>query len=383
MRLAQKLLRRPRTSLLWKLNFQIHLWIGILITLYLIVIGVTGSILVFRVELARLSADEAQPAWTGKAGVDVEQVLSNIQAEHPTGRVLSVITPTPDEPLFNTRIQDRGRRISVRSDPQTGKTLRLLERTHTWLDFIADLHITLLTGIEGRKANGAGGALLLIVNLTGLVIWWPGIKLWKRGLIVDVRRSWRRVNFDVHRAVGFWAISILSFWAISGIYFGWPSQVFAVVNRLSPIVSAQPPAVVSKPVLQLAPPSLSTMIASAQSLDPGTTLAGINFPYSRRAPFEVLMLRPGGRGREYTDTIYFNPWDGKHLATWRYGVNESLGDWIIWSQVPLHFGTFWGLGVKILWAALGLTIPILSVTGALLYWNRVLRHVKIGVVSRP
>ena len=41
-------------------------------------------------------------------------------------------------------------------------------------------------------------------------------------------------------------------------------------------------------------------------------------------------------------------------------MNQSLGDWIIWSQVPLHFGTFWGLGVKLVWAAAGLAIPLLT-----------------------
>ncbi len=61
--------------------------------------------------------------------------------------------------------------------------------------------------------------------------------------------------------------------------------------------------------------------------------------------------------------LYFNPYSGEYISTWRYGVNQSLGDWIIWLQVPLHFGTYWGLGVKIVWAVAGLAIPLLAVTG--------------------
>ena len=72
--------------------------------------------------------------------------------------------------------------------------------------------------------------------------------------------------------------------------------------------------------------------------------------------------------------MYFNPYNGDYISTWRYGVNQSLGDWIIWSQVPLHFGTYWGLGVKIVWAVAGLAIPLLAVTGLLMYWNRALRQ---------
>lgn len=65
---------------------------------------------------------------------------------------------------------------------------------------------------------------------------------------------------------------------------------------------------------------------------------------------------------------------GSHIQTWRYGVNESLGDCFIWLQIPLHYGTYWGLGLKTLWAFLGLSIPIITITGVLMYWNRVLRH---------
>ena len=86
----------------------------------------------------------------------------------------------------------------------------------------------------------------------------------------------------------------------------------------------------------------------------------------------MLMSRAPGIGRDYEDTVYFNPYNGQYITTWQYGVNKSLGDWFIWLQIPLHFGTHWGLGIKCLWAALGLALPLLAVTGLLMYWNRVL-----------
>jgi uncharacterized iron-regulated membrane protein len=87
-----------------------------------------------------------------------------------------------------------------------------------------------------------------------------------------------------------------------------------------------------------------------------------------------LMRRRKDAGYQYTDTLYFDPYDGAHLATWRYGVNQSLGDWLVWMQIPLHFGTYWGLTFKLLRALLGLSIPLLTISGALMYWNRALRR---------
>jgi uncharacterized iron-regulated membrane protein len=181
------------------------------------------------------------------------------------------------------------------------------------------------------------------------------------------------VNFDLHRAAGFWTLAIVSFWGISGVYFGWSRETLSLVERISPVVSAMPPAVKVEPRIAAVRPDLHAMLAQAAGLDPGTTLREISFPSGRRAPLEISMQRAGTRGAQFADTLYFDPYDGRFLTVWKYGVNRSLGDWIVWSQIPLHFGTFWGLGAKILWAAFSLSIPLLCVTGALMYWNRYLR----------
>jgi uncharacterized iron-regulated membrane protein len=62
------------------------------------------------------------------------------------------------------------------------------------------------------------------------------------------------------------------------------------------------------------------------------------------------------------------------ISVWHYGERHSLGDWVLWSMHPLHFGTLWGPVVKLVWFLLGLSLGILTVTGLLMYWNRYLRR---------
>ncbi len=59
----QSFVRRPQQVALRRLNFVIHLWVGIVLAIYLIVIGVTGSILVFQSEMsgARFKAVAGNP----------------------------------------------------------------------------------------------------------------------------------------------------------------------------------------------------------------------------------------------------------------------------------------------------------------------------------
>jgi uncharacterized iron-regulated membrane protein len=369
----QRYIHRPQQLAVRRLNFQVHLWVGIILTLYMIVIGVTGSILVFRPELEQLwGLKPWQRIRTRERIADIATVVENLRAAYPRSLIVSVEAPTDDDATFVAVLEGRGR-IKVACGPKEGNVLGEFPRVHNWLDVIQELHESLLIHRLGRILNGVGAAFLLLLNATGLVIWWPGIRNWKRALKVDFERSWRRINFDLHVAVGFWTILIASFWAVSGIYFGWPRQVFLFVNSFSPVITARPPAIRVEPESDVPEPDLRLLVARAHTVDPGTMLGGIAFPYSPRAPLGILMRRRNSVGREYVDTVYFNPYSGDYISTWRYGVNQSIGDWIIWSQIPLHFGTYWGLGVKVVWAAAGLAIPLLAVTGLLMYWNRALR----------
>ena len=50
-----------------------------------------------------------------------------------------------------------------------------------------------------------------------------------------------------------------------------------------------------------------------------------------------------------------------------------IGDTALYWLGNLHFGRFGGTPTKLAWAVLGLVPPTLFVTGALMWWNRVLR----------
>lgn len=392
MGLFERYYRRPQQVALRRLNFQVHLWAGIIVTLYLIVIGVTGSVLVFRPEIERLCGLKPWQRMVTRAPVaDLATVIENLKAAYPGSRIVSVDAPGPEDATFVAVVATRRGRVKVACDPAGGGVLGEFPQNRTWLDLVQELHETLLIhpGSRGRMWNGVGAAALLLLNVTGVVIWWPGIRNWRRALKVDLARNWRRINFDLHVSVGFWTIVLTSIWAVSGIYFGWPRQAFLFVDSISRVISARPPAIAVSPEADTPGLDLRALVERAKVLDPGTAVGGVAFPYGVRAPLGILMRRRDAPGYEYVDTVYFNPYTGDYISTWRYGVNQSLGDWMVWLQVPLHFGTYWGWGIKILWAAAGLAIPLLAVTGLLMYWNRALRrkwkklHQRQAVVAAP
>jgi uncharacterized iron-regulated membrane protein len=99
------------------------------------------------------------------------------------------------------------------------------------VEWLVDLHDNLLLDREtGRLWNGIGGALLLLLIVTGLVLWWPGRGRWLKSLVVWRPTPVRPFVWQLHSALGFWSLWILVIWAATAIYFAWPEPFEATVD---------------------------------------------------------------------------------------------------------------------------------------------------------
>lgn len=374
-----RLLHAPQQLWVRRAIFQIHLWAGIGVGLYVFVIGVSGSVLMFRDELAAPYPDVAAAAETGAAAVGVPEVVATARAARPSAELLGVYAPAGPDESFIAWVEENEVIDPVVVDAATGAILGV-RRQQPWLDWLQDLHFYLLAGDTGLIVNGIGGLLLLAMGATGLVIWWPGLGGWRRGLTVDFSRNWKRINWDLHGATGFWTSALLMMWAATGAYFAFPAQFRAVVNALSTLSVAEPAVASSHGALDTSERALdvAAAIAVAHETVPGATLARVSFPRSGASALEVVMA-PGGVRRSneigYV-SLYFDRRDGALLEQRKHDV-ASVGDFVMAWVGAAHTGNFGGWPVKILWAVLGLAPPLLFVTGALMWWNRVVRK-KLG-----
>src|SRR5438105_4356499 len=95
--------------------------------------------------------------------------------------------------------------------------------------------------VSGGKSVPGSGPLL-----TGAVIWWPGIANWRRSLKINPRANWKRINWDLHSAMGFWTFAFFFMWSFTGVYLVFPAPFDALINRVAPLeyylLSSQPAA---------------------------------------------------------------------------------------------------------------------------------------------
>jgi uncharacterized iron-regulated membrane protein len=194
--------------------------------------------------------------------------------------------------------------------------------------------VNLLAGPTGRLVNGVAAILLTLLCVTGAVIWWPGIKNWRRSLTINPRANWKRINWDLHSAIGFWTFAFFFMWSFTGVYLVFPAPFDAMINRFAPLDYYRLSSLEPEPSVLFA--ETSSAVALVRVADTG-------------AP------APNAKGKRPRPKIHY-----------------SNGDQVIRAFFGLHFGNFAGLKTRMVWAALGLAPPFLFFTGALMWWNRVL-----------
>jgi uncharacterized iron-regulated membrane protein len=235
MNVWQRWMRQPQRVWLRRALFQIHLWTGLALGLYVVVLSITGSALVYRADLdlyfrtprpefvrdatrvptdeIRATAQKLYPDW------EITRVSDRVSRRNPTIQVDLKRGAETKERLFN---------------PYTGVDLGDATTKGEWfLLWLVRLHDELLLDREGRYINGYLSAVFTLTVLTGLVVWWPGVSRWKRSLMVKVSSGWRRFNWDLHSVLGLWLFLFALMWGISGFYLGVPEPFTDFVDKFS------------------------------------------------------------------------------------------------------------------------------------------------------
>jgi len=235
----QRWMRQPNTTWLRKATFQIHLWSGIGIGLYVLLVSLTGSILVYRNELYRAATRE--PVMVAESGPRLtdEQLKAAATRAYPGYTVFSVGRVRNPKEAVDIALRNRAGLKNRLFNPYTGADLgdsvplgiRMVSK-------LLELHDDLLGGRTGRKINGIGAVLLVVVSLTGLVVWWPGIKTWRQGLTLRRNVGWQRFNWDLHKMMGFWTFGVILLFAISGAYLSDPERFQDLADWIQPLTEA-------------------------------------------------------------------------------------------------------------------------------------------------
>jgi uncharacterized iron-regulated membrane protein len=231
----QRWLHRPQTVWLRRALFQVHLWIGIALGLYVAVMSVTGSVLVYRIELNRQLGTPIPPFQAERPPLTEAQIRDAAGKRYP-GYTITYVSDgvSRRSPAFTVTVERGGESLDRFFHPYTGEdlgsTFTTGQRAVLWL---VQLHDELLFGRTGRWWNGVLSGVFTLLVLTGVVVWWPGMSRWARSLGIRRNTNWKRFTWDLHGALGMWVSLFLLMWGVSGFYLGIPEPLTDLVNAFS------------------------------------------------------------------------------------------------------------------------------------------------------
>jgi uncharacterized iron-regulated membrane protein len=237
----QRWVQQPQGVFLRRAIFQIHLWTGLAIGLYVVMISLSGSVLVYRSELYQRFSPRPRIVAGSGTPLSAEALTPAARRGRPGAEIASI--RRGDSPNHAVEITfERGGETERRLfDPYTGEDLGNPVpagfRFTTWL---LELHDTLLLGEAGKRVNGIGALLLVLLSATGAVIWWPGIRSWRRSLTLDVRAGWKRLTWSLHSMLGAWFLVFVLMWGITGTYLAYANEVAAFIDYLEPLDETNP-----------------------------------------------------------------------------------------------------------------------------------------------
>lgn len=357
-----------RTIRSW--NF-IHKWTSLICTLFLLMLCVTGLPLIFHAEIDELTrAPELIEDVPIGARANIEEMVADAKTQAPEGWVIMFIAYDDEKPVVQVIVAPNMQATEsevtiVAYDSRTGKRLEGPRSNEGVMYFLLDLHASLLMGLPGMFFLGFMGVVFMFSLISGVVVYAPFMRKIAFGTVRKTRST--RVKWlDTHNMVGIITLGWLGVVGFTGfiITMSTPIQMVWRGDQMAELSADYQNA---SPPTQLA--SADTALQSVLTAIPDADISFISWPGSPLSTPYHYMVAMSGDTPLTERLIQIAVVD----ATTAQLTEVRDIPWYIkglFLSVPLHFGDYGGLLLKIIWALLDIAAIIVLGTGVYLWLSR-------------
>ncbi|MBO5018070.1 MAG: PepSY domain-containing protein [Alistipes sp.] len=365
-----------------KIFKQLHIWLSIPLGVVIAITCFSGAMLIFEKEITRMVQSDYYYVEEVKGEpLPLDELIARVEPTLEDGRRITGVTITDDpERSYQVNLNEP-KRAAVFVDQYTGEVLGEPGRLEFFQDMFR-LHRWLMDErpedegavFWGKMIVGTSTLLMVIIILTGIVLWWPKtLKALKHRSKIALRKGWHRFWYDLHVAGGIYATLLLLAMALTGLTwsFEWYNKGFYKALGVDTEESG-------------GGHSSDKSGGKSRSSAKGST----DNPYlhwsdvakeveSRHGEFAEMTISKGEvkvKNHDYgnqraKDTYKFDGATGEILAVELYADKEydsKVKGWVY----SVHVGSWGGIVTRIMWflaAMLGATLPL---TGYYLWIRR-------------
>lgn len=323
-----------------------HSVLGLAFSAVLYLVCLSGMVTVFAHDIDRWR-ESAWPTYQRLSPEAIDRAAHAAFDLHPKAPRLFLVLPTGPAPHMTILTGDQEYRTDEEGDI-------LGPAPKGWGEFVTDLHVRLhVKGIWGVSLVGLCGVGLTALIISGLLahprIFRDAFR-WRRG------GNLRTARADLHNRIGVWGAPLFLALALSGAFLGLaqlllPANADALLYGKAPVPSeeAAPLADLTGPLKFMAATHPDDVPHYAEIDAPGTVAQAIRLYY---VPPDRLV---------YSERYDFDA-SGKLTST--LGMKDGeIGRQVFASLYPVHFGSFGGGWMRVIYGLLGLGLSAVCASG--------------------
>jgi uncharacterized iron-regulated membrane protein len=349
---------------------QVHLWLGLTLGVVGVLVGISGSILVFDREIDGILNPQRYRVSEGAGELPFSEYLTRATIALE-GKARPTMIRAPDEEGDPVTVMARAKEegggfFRLYLDPPTGRVLDV-SAGGGFIAWVHNLHESLtLRDWHGREIVGAVGVAMLISSLTGIYLWWPGRKRFTASL--GFRRAFPLTR-NLHYVSGFYGFIVLAMLSFTGIFLAYADAGRAVVSFFGPV---SPPArnvsVEESPGKRV---PIDEAVAIAKKAYPEESVWSVGLPAGPKGTYRVNLSEPGvdspqaGRGT----VVFLDPRSGE-IVRRVDASTRTAGDRFLAMQRALHEASPFGVAGRLVICIAGLLPGLFVVTGTLMWLRR-------------
>lgn len=348
-----------------------HGWLGLIFGAILYAICLSGTLIVLVDQVARWEGPNApvvRSMATPLLAATIDRAFARARSEH-LDHDLIVRMPSEEYPRMSIFAIGEKRSVewSVDASGRVGAPIGT-----PFVAFVQQLHFNLtVPGAIGRYLVGIFGTMLLASLGTGIL---AHRRIFKDAFRLRWDGSKRRSNADLHNRIGVWALPFHLVVSLTGSLLGLSGLIIMIVALIA-YRGDQDKAIASllgpQPTQDARPaplPDVAAMIARAQRDIPGASVTQIFFHEAGRAGqiAQVAVAVPAHLARNESFTFAS---DGRLLAKAGF-TDGSVGMRVYGMITPLHYGTYGGLPLKLIYVVLGTGLTLIVATGGTIWLAR-------------
>ncbi|WP_029146771.1 PepSY domain-containing protein [Methylophilus sp. 5] len=400
-----------------------HRWVGLAMAAFLIISGLTGTIIAFEDEIdAWLNPQLFQPAWqAGQPVLDAYHLQQLAQQQAPAGTLVDEVLFTLPEAHIVPGLTERvlAFRLSAADpqamemvadqlfiDPQTGASLGARKwgespfQRATLITFLYKLHYSLaLPGESGHLIMGVVALLWTLDTCVAFILTLPRRQThakkrfwhrWQPAWMVKWQASATRINFDLHRACGLWLCTVLLIFAWSSVMFNLRDQLYLpVMSKILPFdLSWRSVPKLDKPLASLPMPWPAAHVMARQAMQSFVHTHDLTIQFEDRLRLDrqrgVYMYSVHSSADLREDrgntAILIDVYTGEIKGWWLPTHGEAGNTFSNWLGA-LHMGQVFGLPYRIFVSFTGIVLVMISITGVFIWSKKQSAKSKLGITN--